>query len=299
MNSESEFKLPAETAPHALSFLADSIEFAHKIAPSKWGLTPRTVEGMMRLNVVFPEVLTIDEELVRVFVNAAVASELELVKDGTLELIPGKDGKDVYATAPGSRLIELEHNEHLESYLEQIKQAHFANTEAAGRKGGFNVGVKTGHRDWAIKELSEATGRQLPLPTYSAVFKKAISSIPLEKEYESTRLEGTKVETFSTRYERDDRNREEAIKIHGVVCMGCSFDFEKIYGERGEGFIHVHHNKPLHLADGPRRPDPELDFEVLCPNCHAMVHRKRSETLSLAELRTLILENIQAQLREA
>jgi 5-methylcytosine-specific restriction protein A len=38
------------------------------------------------------------------------------------------------------------------------------------------------------------------------------------------------------------------IDHHGTSCRCCGFDFEKVYGEHGKGFIHVHHIKPLHTV---------------------------------------------------
>lgn len=69
--------------------------------------------------------------------------------------------------------------------------------------------------------------------------------------------------------------------------MGCGFNFEKIYGELGKGFIHVHHNKPV-SETGATHIDPATDMSVLCPNCHSMVHRKKDYTLSLEELKTAL-----------
>ncbi|WP_343556840.1 HNH endonuclease [Sphingobacterium sp.] len=96
--------------------------------------------------------------------------------------------------------------------------------------------------------------------------------------------EGNLKQTYSTRYERDPKLRERAIEIHGLTCMGCGFNFEKVYGEWGAGFIHVHHTKPLSDGEGERIVNAETDMIVLCPNCHYMIHRRKKKTLSLDEL---------------
>lgn len=69
--------------------------------------------------------------------------------------------------------------------------------------------------------------------------------------------------------------------------MACGMNFESQYGDRGAGFIHVHHNKPI-SETGATRIDAGKDLSVVCPNCHAMIHRVKSSTLSLAELRVLL-----------
>lgn len=41
------------------------------------------------------------------------------------------------------------------------------------------------------------------------------------------RTEGEKVHIDTTKYERDPKLREQAIKYHGTKCAACNFDFEK------------------------------------------------------------------------
>jgi putative restriction endonuclease len=55
--------------------------------------------------------------------------------------------------------------------------------------------------------------------------------------------------------------------------MPCGMDFESIYGSYERGIIHVHHNNPI-SESGPPRINPHTDMSVVCPNCHAMIHRK-------------------------
>lgn len=103
-----------------------------------------------------------------------------------------------------------------------------------------------------------------------------------------TSKEGNSKQVFVTKYERDTEIRSRAIEIHGTVCMACTFDFKKVYGAWGDGFIHVHHVKPLSNGEGERVVNPKTDMIVLCPNCHSMVHRRRDKTLNLTELIALI-----------
>jgi 5-methylcytosine-specific restriction protein A len=55
----------------------------------------------------------------------------------------------------------------------------------------------------------------------------------------------------------------------------------------GEGFIHVHHLKPLAQIGEQYELDPINDLRPVCPNCHAMLHRA-SPALSIDALRALI-----------
>ncbi|WP_440603461.1 HNH endonuclease, partial [Bacillus sp. GB_SG_008] len=100
--------------------------------------------------------------------------------------------------------------------------------------------------------------------------------------------EGTAKTYYGTRYERDARNRSAAIEIHGCSCAVCGFDFEKVYGERGKGFIEVHHVKPLSTLEEATEINPEEDLVPVCSNCHRMIHRKKDEVLTVEELRDIL-----------
>lgn len=89
-----------------------------------------------------------------------------------------------------------------------------------------------------------------------------------------TVFEGVKKEIIVNRYERNREAREKCIAAHGYKCAVCGMDFEKIYGEIGRGFIHVHHVVPLSTIGKEYELNPIKDLVPVCPNCHAMLHRK-------------------------
>ncbi|MEX2491198.1 MAG: hypothetical protein WD425_05495 [Nitrospirales bacterium] len=126
-----------------------------------------------------------------------------------------------------------------------------------------------------------------PAIEFPREFSAANSDQHDDAELESFTVEGKQVFRYGTAYERDPKNRAKAIEIHGTACMVCGLDFGEKYGDWGEGFIHVHHNKPISEA-GEVLINPAKDLSVVCPNCHAMIHRKRNETLSIEDLRGLI-----------
>ena len=100
--------------------------------------------------------------------------------------------------------------------------------------------------------------------------------------------EGKKIGSYSTKYERNQKNRRLAIKIHGTKCHICGFDFEKIYGERGRGFIEVHHIKPLYENQEETEIDPKTDLICVCSNCHKMFHRKKDNVPTPEELKKIV-----------
>ncbi|MCY1515402.1 hypothetical protein D9M68_499870 [compost metagenome] len=99
--------------------------------------------------------------------------------------------------------------------------------------------------------------------------------------------EGARFSVSSTAVERNPYAREKCIDFHGCTCSACGFDFEKVYGKIGRGFIHVHHRVDLTTKKEVHTVDPEKDLIPLCPNCHAMVHKERP-AMSLDKLKTIL-----------
>ncbi|HHC6537145.1 TPA: HNH endonuclease [Vibrio parahaemolyticus] len=103
--------------------------------------------------------------------------------------------------------------------------------------------------------------------------------------------EGNFNKKYVTTYERNPKLRRQAIAIHGATCAACGFDYGKVYGSIGEGYIHIHHKVPVSRLGISTLVDPEKDLVPLCANCHAMVHRKKDQTLSVEELKVLLGSN--------
>jgi 5-methylcytosine-specific restriction protein A len=89
------------------------------------------------------------------------------------------------------------------------------------------------------------------------------------------------------RYERDPTARKECIKIWGCLCAVCDFDFSVVYGEIGREFIHVHHLTKISSLKSGYLLDPRNDLRPVCPNCHAMLHKK-DPPFSIDELRQVL-----------
>lgn len=88
-------------------------------------------------------------------------------------------------------------------------------------------------------------------------------------------------------YERNPKARQKCIEHWKPVCAVCDFDFEKMYGILGSGFIHVHHLIPLSEVGKTYQIDPINDLRPVCPNCHAMLHKK-NPPLTIKELKEII-----------
>jgi len=100
-------------------------------------------------------------------------------------------------------------------------------------------------------------------------------------------IEGSTKQISVNTYERNPHARKKCVQHYGYDCAVCGFNFGKVFGELGEGFIHVHHLKQLAEIGQEYHLDPIADLRPVCPNCHAMLHRKKPP-LSIEELKQLM-----------
>jgi 5-methylcytosine-specific restriction enzyme A len=97
----------------------------------------------------------------------------------------------------------------------------------------------------------------------------AVEEVPEAELY----VEGATKQIYVNIYERSTKARKQCLDHYGMKCMACNFDFEKVYGEAGKGFIHVHHIVPLSAVGNAYEVNPVQDLRPLCANCHSIVHR--------------------------
>ena len=71
-------------------------------------------------------------------------------------------------------------------------------------------------------------------------------------------------------------------------CRACHFEFARAYPGIGDGFIHIHHLKPVSFMRGEaiNLSEALTNVRPLCANCHQMVHTERPP-LSIAYLRSI------------
>lgn len=117
--------------------------------------------------------------------------------------------------------------------------------------------------------------------------KPSLGLLPEQIENPQEFYEGASQQITVNTYERNAKGRSACIEHHGAKCIVCGFDFQGKYGEIGKDFIHVHHTKPLGKIGAEYKVDPINDLCPVCPNCHAMLHR-RKPPFSVNELRSII-----------
>ena len=138
--------------------------------------------------------------------------------------------------------------------------------------------TKSGELTFKIKTIAQA------IVTLKVVFGLVsvndAYSFPDEVDQRATLVEGAITCVTVNSFERNPRARAACIRHHGHRCAVCSFDFREAYGPLGEGFIHVHHLVELSAIRSEYQVDPVRDLRPVCPNCHAMLHR-RSPPISI------------------
>ena len=108
-----------------------------------------------------------------------------------------------------------------------------------------------------------------------------------EREQVKAFYEGELRQELLNVYERDRGGRQACIDFYGTACTVCGLAFEERYGDIGAGFIHVHHLVPLSKIGIAYQLDPVNDLRPVCPNCHAMIHRK-DPALTILDVRKML-----------
>lgn len=103
--------------------------------------------------------------------------------------------------------------------------------------------------------------------------------------------EGAKKRITINAYERSSKARQKCIDKYGITCSVCNFNFEKTYGEIGKDFIHVHHLTEISTIAENYQIDPIEDLRPVCPNCHAMLHKKKP-AYTIKKLKKILKGNI-------
>jgi len=142
-------------------------------------------------------------------------------------------------------------------------------------------GITEGSNRMGVQNFLYLFGHTNGLPSTSKQMQKIYNNLINNVEIiypddidDKNLFEGTKKQVLVNAYERSSKARKECIEEYGYKCTICKFDFEKTYGEIGKNFIHVHHLKALSEIDEKYKINPTEDLRPVCPNCHAMLHKK-------------------------
>jgi hypothetical protein len=106
-------------------------------------------------------------------------------------------------------------------------------------------------------------------------------------------VEGASFTVQANEFKRNPKARQECIAHHGASCSTCGLNFGAIYGCSAEGYIHVHHLKPLASIGEEYVIDPIKDLRPVCANCHAVIHL-RQPPYSIEEVKDMLLGDADA-----
>lgn len=199
--------------------------------------------------------------------------------------------QDDWATLNGRKLPSFSE---AKEYIQLIEEDGFSlKVFLMGRDGSTEVGADRAARIKSfVPELRDAT-LLLQDGTYFALLSDGYEIYPDERTDAAddsglSYFEGKRRSVLVNSVERSGAARAECIAEKGYSCTVCEMDFASVYGQIGTGFIHVHHNQPIATTLGKRAINPKTDLEPVCPNCHAMLH-KRNPPFSVAEMKAIIL----------
>lgn len=162
------------------------------------------------------------------------------------------------------------------------------NTVLTWNNLGYRFGKKLGiESEVDINSVYEFLAKHYLENTENLGIVNSANNFP--DEVISTELfrEGAVSRVLVNAYERDSKARDKCIKHYGTSCSVCSFNFGNKFGALGEGFIHVHHLKPISEIGQEYKINPIEDMRPVCPNCHAMIHRQ-NPLLSIEEIQSLL-----------
>jgi len=86
---------------------------------------------------------------------------------------------------------------------------------------------------------------------------------------------------------RDPALKPGAIAKYGYGCMVCNFNFLEAYGDAGEGYIELHHLKPISKRKGKHTVTVE-EVIVVCANCHRVLHKNGATPIPWKDLRRIV-----------
>ena len=161
-----------------------------------------------------------------------------------------------------------------------------------GLKGGSKLDEEVLNEFYGKRKLLKSIANQIKSTVENQSVVNKLYSIPNEEDdiLHSVK-EGKVIYKLHKLRERDSKinkkKKELYYKKFGKLnCEVCDFDFYKVYGEIGKGFIEAHHRVPLSDLDGESKTELK-DLALVCSNCHRMLHRE-IDTLSTQELKNII-----------
>lgn len=164
------------------------------------------------------------------------------------------------------------------------------------------LGVAPATKLSVLVEFSKAFGAEYDLRLRPAVIEALEAAKPyasdawhIQEEFDNQQslVEGASFLVRVNAFERNPVARQRCVEHHGLDCAVCGFNFGRTYGSSAEGFIQVHHLRPLATIREKYVIAPIDDLRPVCANCHAIIHMRRPQ-YSVEEVRNMLRRDVSA-----
>ncbi|MEP0955885.1 HNH endonuclease [Microcoleus sp. FACHB-1515] len=164
------------------------------------------------------------------------------------------------------------------------KRLRFDNSWAQRFPYFFDVSASDNLEKVAVFLIEEAYPLSMKLKTKHS--RKRLEYFTSEEVEAVKFVEGSVKSIRVNAYERNRKARNACLKHYGTACFICGFSFAS-FGKSFASFIHVHHLVPISSIGHEYHLDPIKDLRPVCPNCHAVIHR-REPPFGIEEVKSML-----------
>jgi hypothetical protein len=256
----------------AMEQLVASADYANAVAPAAWGAALH--QNFFRLNVGQVEVLVVGNGVLRLNCLGML---------GDTPFVGTHFEQTAYKSIRNPHCAYVGPLDEYPSIAATLHDYHRAFIEAAGR-------TKSGTPRSGSPHVRSHSRELMAYARWFADRGMDHFLSPDEISQGNSLLEGAGRWVIVNAYERNPEARRQCISTYGTDCCICGFRFGDVYGPEAEGYIHVHHLRPLSEVGGTYVVDPERDLRPVCPNCHAVLHLGK-RCRSIEEVQQLFRRN--------
>lgn len=276
-----------EAQKSVTNFLVDAIVFANNLDSKNWNLNLDKNGKFIRFNVGQEYCIAIHKKYILVLaIKNLLSDEINQNKHQGKIQFEGyigrerklsntlDDAPDTLLKVPGSVGCRI-HWEYFSSISRHLVDSNKQFIVRAINTTKLMPQMANAHSSGLIRFLSIQLAKEVPNPIYAPQDGLTEHCLPEEVLIENEGIvEGAIRKISVDAYERSPEARRLCILAHGTRCVICGFDFGEVYGPNFDGYIHVHHLRPLSEIGKAYNVDPANDLRPVCPNCHAALHRR-------------------------
>ena len=263
-----------------LSLLADHIRIAQAHVPDNWIVRLHSNRDGIRLIV--GDLVPFEIGCGKVWM-ALDREQLDETPQGTVSLNSEQswqwETKDypVYKYVPSRNGYYFPNADPSEKLLPIIWNLNAAFIKRIGDKGRrLRHQSREAYQPAVLEFLRQELKQPIPEPRILPIAASKIETVlPEEINEPENFYEGTRKQISVNAYERDPRARRVCLDRYDFRCAVCDQCMSEIYGTVAEELIHVHHLKPLSEIKEGYQVNPIEDLRPVCPNCHAVIHRRK------------------------